>query len=44
MLNTGGAYRLTRTEQIDCHVAIGLNSTAPDYIELAILFRVDGMF
>jgi hypothetical protein len=45
MVNTGGAYRLTRTEQIDCHVAIGLNSTAPDYIVgVGYSFRVDGLF
>jgi hypothetical protein len=45
MVNTGGAYRFTRTEQIDCHVAIGLNSTAPDYIVgVGYSFRVDGLF
>ena len=41
----GGAYRLTRTEQIDCHAATGLNSTAPDYIVgVGYSFRVDGLF
>jgi Putative MetA-pathway of phenol degradation len=45
MLNTGGAYRLTRTEQIDFHVAAGLNTNAPDYIfGLGYSFRVDGLF
>jgi hypothetical protein len=45
MVNTGAAYRLTRIEQIDCHVAIGLNSPAPDYIVgVGYSFRVDGLF
>jgi hypothetical protein len=45
MLNTGGAYRLTKTEQIDFHLAFGLNANAPDYIfGLGYSFRVDGLF
>ena len=38
MVNTGGGYRPTRTEQIDCHVAIGFNSTAPNYFDGAGLY------
>ncbi|MGH9807832.1 MAG: transporter [Terriglobia bacterium] len=45
LLNCGGAYRLTRTEQIDFHVAAGLNANAPDYIfGLGYSFRLDGLF
>jgi len=45
MLNSGGAYRLTKTEQIDFHVAFGLNEAAPTYIVgLGYSFRVDGLF
>lgn len=45
MLNSGGAYRLTKTEQIDFHVAFGLSEAAPTYIVgLGYSFRVDGLF
>ena len=44
-LNSGGAYRLTQTEQLDFHVAVGLDKSAPDYIfGLGYSFRVDGLF
>ena len=44
-LNSGGAYRLTKTEQLDFHVAVGLDKSAPDYIVgLGYSFRVDGLF
>jgi hypothetical protein len=32
LFNSGGGYRLTDTQQIDFHVAIGLNDNAPTYI------------
>jgi len=44
-LNSGGAYRLTKTEQLDFHVAFGLNENAPTYIfGLGYSFRLDGLF
>ena len=45
LLNSGGAYRLTKTEQLDFHVAFGLNENAPTYIfGLGYSFRLDGLF
>ncbi|WP_245470835.1 transporter [Bradyrhizobium guangzhouense] len=32
LLNVGGGYLLSRTEQIDFHLAFGLNRNSPDYI------------
>jgi Putative MetA-pathway of phenol degradation len=32
LLNSGGLYRLTPTQQVDFHVALGLNHNAPSYI------------
>jgi hypothetical protein len=32
LLNAGGVYRLTPTQQVDFHVAVGLNHNAPSYI------------
>jgi Putative MetA-pathway of phenol degradation len=32
LLNFGGGYLLSRTQQIDFHVALGLNSNSPNYI------------
>ena len=44
-LNAGGAYRLTKAEQLDFHLAVGLDKSAPDYIfGLGYSFRVDGLF
>ena len=44
-LNSGGAYRLTKTEQLDFHAAVGLDKSAPEYIfGLGYSFRVDGLF
>ena len=44
-LNSGGAYRLTKTEQLDFHLAVGLDKSAPEYIfGLGYSFRVDGLF
>ena len=31
-LNWGGLYRLTPNQQLDFHVALGLNHNAPSYI------------
>jgi Putative MetA-pathway of phenol degradation len=43
--NSGGVYHLTRTQQVDFHVAVGLNHNAPSYIVgLGYSFRVDGLF
>ena len=45
LLNTGGAYRLTPTQQVDFHLAFGLNRNAPDYIfGIGYSFRFDGLF
>ncbi|MBV8535178.1 MAG: transporter [Alphaproteobacteria bacterium] len=45
LLNSGAAFRLTPTQQIDVHVAAGLNGTAPDYIVgLGYSIRLDGLF
>jgi hypothetical protein len=44
-LNSGGAYRLTKTEQLDFHVAVGLDKSAHEYIfGLGYSFRLDGLF
>jgi hypothetical protein len=44
-LNSGGAYRLTKTEQVDFHAAFGLDRSAPKYIfGLGYSFRIDGLF
>jgi hypothetical protein len=43
--NSGGSYHLTKTQQIDFHVALGLNRSSPSYIVgLGYSFRVDGLF
>jgi hypothetical protein len=43
--NSGAAYHLTRTQQLDFHFAVGLNHNAPTYtIGLGYSFRVDGLF
>jgi Putative MetA-pathway of phenol degradation len=45
MFNSGGAYHLSPTRQIDFHVAVGLNRYAPIYvIGLGYSFRLDGLF
>jgi len=44
LLNSGG-YRLTPTQQVDFHVAFGLNHNAPSYIVgVGYSFRLDGLF
>lgn len=43
LLNSGLAYRLTPTQQVDIHIAFGLNHNAPSYIVgLGYSFRFDG--
>jgi hypothetical protein len=32
LLNSGGVYRLSPNQQLDFHVALGLNHNAPSYI------------
>ena len=45
MINSGGSYRLTPTQQVDFHVAFGLNHNAPSYIVgVGYSFRFDGVF
>lgn len=45
LINSGGMYRVTPTQQIDFHVAFGLNHNAPDFIVgLGYSFRLDGLF
>jgi hypothetical protein len=45
MINSGGVYRLTQTQQVDFHVAFGLNHKAPSYIVgVGYSFRIDGLF
>jgi hypothetical protein len=45
MLNVGGAYRITKTQQIDFHIGAGLNSNSPSYfIGVGYSFRFDGLF
>jgi hypothetical protein len=45
LFNTGGGYLLTRTQQIDFHIAFGLNRNSPDYIVgVGYSFRFDDLF
>jgi hypothetical protein len=45
LLNSGGLYRLSPTEQVDFHIAFGLNHNAPSYIVgVGYSFRFDGLF
>jgi Putative MetA-pathway of phenol degradation len=45
LLNSGGMYHLTPTQQLDFHFAVGLNHNAPRYIVgVGYSFRVDGLF
>jgi len=45
LLNSGGGYRMTKTQQIDFHVGIGLNRNAPAYIVgIGFSSRFDGLF
>jgi hypothetical protein len=43
--NSGGVYHLTKTQQFDFHVAVGLSRNAPTYIAgVGYSFRIDGLF
>jgi hypothetical protein len=45
LFNSGGGYRITKTEQIDFHIGFGLNHNALKYIfGVGYSFRVDGLF
>jgi hypothetical protein len=45
LLNSGGMYRLTPSQQLDFHIAFGLNHNLPTYtFGLGYSFRVDGLF
>jgi hypothetical protein len=45
LLNSGGVYRLSPTQQVDFHVAFGLNHKAPSAIVgIGYSFRFDGLF
>jgi len=45
LINSGGLYRLSPKEQIDFHVAFGLNRNSPSYIVgVGYSFRIDGLF
>lgn len=45
LLNSGGMYRLSPTQQVDFHVAFGLNHNAPSYsVGVGYSFRFDGLF
>jgi hypothetical protein len=45
LFNSGGVYRLSPTQQVDFHVAFGLNHNAPSYIVgIGYSFRFDGLF
>jgi hypothetical protein len=45
MINSGGMYHLTPNQQVDFHIAFGLNHNAPSYIfGVGYSFRLDGLF
>src|ERR1700744_2944875 len=45
LLNIGGGYLLTRTQQLDFHLAFGLNRNSPDYIVgVGYSWRFDNLF
>jgi Putative MetA-pathway of phenol degradation len=45
LLNSGGLYHLSPAQQVDFHVAFGLNHNAPSYVVgIGYSFRVDGLF
>lgn len=45
LLNSGGLYHLSQTQQVDFHVAFGLNHHATSYIVgNGYSFRIDGLF
>jgi outer membrane putative beta-barrel porin/alpha-amylase len=45
LINSGAVYRLTPTQQIDAHVAFGLNRNAPSFVAgVGSSFRLDDLF
>ncbi len=45
LINSGGGYRITDTQQIDFHIGFGLNRNSPAYIfGVGYSFRLDGLF
>jgi len=45
LINSGAVYRMSPTQQVDFHVAFGLNHNAPSYIlGVGYSFRIDGLF
>jgi hypothetical protein len=45
LINSGAMYQMTPTQQVDLHLAFGLNRNSPSYIVgLGYSFRVDGLF
>jgi hypothetical protein len=45
LVNSGGTYHLTRNQQLDFHLAFGLNHNAPRFlVGVGYSFRVDGLF
>ena len=45
LFNMGGEYLLTRTQQVDFHIAFGLNRNSPDYIVgVGYSWRLDNLF
>jgi hypothetical protein len=45
LMNSGGLYRLTPNQQVDFHVAVGLNHNAPSYIiGMGYSVRFDDLF
>ena len=45
LLNSGAMYHASRTQQLDFHIAFGLNHNAPSYIVgVGYSWRLDGLF
>jgi len=45
LLDGGGAWRFTKTQQLDFHLGFGLNSSTVDhYFGIGYSFRLDGLF
>jgi hypothetical protein len=45
LFNSGGGYRITKTQQIDFHLGVGLNPNTPAYIiGIGYSFRLDDLF
>lgn len=43
--NSGAVYHVDRTQQVDFHIAYGLNHNAPTYlVGVGYSFRIDGLF